>query len=94
MTSFNPKATLAALITGAASIGGLCACTIAALAPLETVPGLEALRPYLGHVSVVLGATSALSLAVASIGRSVTLLVNGQPVDSIPLHPSDQKVGP
>lgn len=77
----HPHITLAALIAGLASIGGLCTSIAIALSPLETVAGLETLRPHVTQMVVWLGAASAVCLALAAVGRSVSQFIdnNGQP---------------
>lgn len=73
---FHPRITLGILIAGLASIGGMFASIATALAPLASTNGLQAVAPRVITLITIFGAASAVCMALAAIGRSISPLID------------------
>lgn len=77
----HPKITMAALVAGLASLGALFASVVTALAPLTSIAQLHAVQPRLLALVTTFGTISAVCLALAAVGRSISVFIdnNGKP---------------
>lgn len=67
----HPKATLAVLIAGCATVDTFCVGISSAVQPLASVHGLEHIAPQVQIACLCLGVISNLAMATAAVGRSV-----------------------
>lgn len=72
----HPKATLTALVAGLLSLSALLVAVAVAIGPLQSTPGLDAIRPYVGEIVVVCGTASGVCLALAAVGRSIVSFID------------------
>lgn len=71
MKLLKPKLTMAAMIAGLSSIGGMCIAVITGLYPLESMHGLERLRPWITGIVIGCGIGAAACIILCAIGRSI-----------------------